>query len=40
MRNRWELLTFLHWRYDASVVQRLLPPGLTVDTAPQPIDAH
>lgn len=32
MRNRWELLTFLHWRYDPALVQRLLPKGLTVDT--------
>jgi uncharacterized protein YqjF (DUF2071 family) len=30
--SRWETLTFLHWRYDPEVVQRLLPPGLTVDT--------
>jgi uncharacterized protein YqjF (DUF2071 family) len=32
MVHRWDLLTFLHWGYDAAVVQRLLPPGLTVDT--------
>ena len=32
MLNRWESLTFLHWRYQPEVVQRLLPPGLTVDT--------
>ena len=32
MRQRWERLTFLHWAYDPDVVQRLLPPGLTVDT--------
>ena len=32
MRQRWERLTFLHWPYDPAVVQRLLPPGLTVDT--------
>jgi len=32
MLNRWESLTFLHWRYRPEVVQRLLPPGLTVDT--------
>jgi len=32
--HRWELLTFLHWRFDPEVVQRLLPPGsgLTVHT--------
>jgi uncharacterized protein YqjF (DUF2071 family) len=32
MRNDWSTLTFLHWRYDVAVVQRLLPPGLTVET--------
>lgn len=32
MKHRWELLTFLHWRYDAAAVQRLLPAGLTVET--------
>ncbi len=32
MHHRWDLLTFLHWRYDPAVVQRLLPPGLTVQT--------
>lgn len=32
MIHRWEQLTFLHWPYDPSDVQRLLPPGLTVDT--------
>jgi uncharacterized protein YqjF (DUF2071 family) len=32
MRNDWSTLTFLHWRYDPAVVQRLLPPGLTVET--------
>jgi len=26
----WQHLTFLHWRYDAGDVQRLVPPGLTV----------
>ncbi len=30
--NRWESLTFMHWRYRPEVVQRLLPAGLTVDT--------
>ena len=24
----WQLLTFLHWAYDADAVQALLPPGL------------
>jgi uncharacterized protein YqjF (DUF2071 family) len=32
MIHRWEYLTFLHWRFDPSVVQRLLPEGLTVET--------
>src|SRR3954452_23000735 len=32
MRHRWERLTFLHWSYDAAVVQRLLPAGLEVET--------
>jgi len=31
MRQRWETLTFLHWSYEPAVVQRLLPPGLTVE---------
>ena len=26
----WQLLTFLHWAYDADAVQALLPPGLKV----------
>jgi uncharacterized protein len=32
MLQRWERLTFLHWRYEAATVQRLLPDGLAVDT--------
>lgn len=32
MRHRWEQLTFLHWPYAADLVQRQLPPGLTVET--------
>ena len=32
MVHWWEELTFIHWRYDPDVVQRLLPPGLTVET--------
>jgi uncharacterized protein len=32
MRNDWSTLTFLHWRYDPAEVQRLLPPGLEVET--------
>ena len=30
MVQRWTDVVFLHWRYDASVVQGLLPPGVTV----------
>jgi uncharacterized protein len=33
MLHRWRHLTFLHWPYRPEVVQRLLPPGLEVDTA-------
>ena len=32
LRNRWDELAFVHWRYPADEVQRLLPPGLQVDT--------
>jgi uncharacterized protein len=32
MVHWWDELTFLHWRFEASAVQRLLPPGLTVET--------
>jgi uncharacterized protein YqjF (DUF2071 family) len=28
----WDQLTFLHWRYPAEAVQRLLPEGLEVET--------
>ena len=31
MYQRWEHLLFLHWRYEAAVVQAMLPPGLMVD---------
>lgn len=31
MQQRWERLTFLHWRFDRAAVQALLPPGLRVD---------
>jgi uncharacterized protein YqjF (DUF2071 family) len=31
MRQRWARLTFLHWPFGVDEVQRLLPPGLTVD---------
>jgi uncharacterized protein YqjF (DUF2071 family) len=29
---RWEELLFVHWRVEAARIQRLLPPGLTVET--------
>src|SRR5687767_14783758 len=32
MVHRWRQLTFLHWPYDPETIQRLLPPGLNVDT--------
>jgi uncharacterized protein YqjF (DUF2071 family) len=32
MLHRWSTLTFLHWRYDPAVVQRLLPSSLEVET--------
>jgi uncharacterized protein YqjF (DUF2071 family) len=32
MWQRWERLTFLHWRFQAADVQRLLPGGLEVET--------
>ncbi len=32
MYQRWESLLFLHWRFDAAVIQATLPPGLWVDT--------
>ena len=32
MYHRWACMTFLHWRYPPELVQRMLPPGLTVDT--------
>lgn len=31
MIHRWQLLTFLHWSFEAHDVQRLLPTGLTAD---------
>jgi uncharacterized protein YqjF (DUF2071 family) len=31
MTQYWADVTFLHWRYDPEVVQRLLPPGVEVD---------
>lgn len=32
MEQRWEDVTFLHWRYDPAAVQRLLPRTVEVDT--------
>ena len=32
MRQQWRDLLFLHWPVEPAVIQRLLPPGLTVDT--------
>ncbi|NCX05723.1 MAG: DUF2071 domain-containing protein, partial [Actinobacteria bacterium] len=32
MKQQWQELAYIHWRYDASVVQALLPEGLEVDT--------
>jgi len=32
MTQRWERLTFLHWRFAPEAVQAQLPPGLTVET--------
>ena len=32
LRNRWDNLAFVHWAYEPSEIQALLPDGLTVDT--------
>jgi uncharacterized protein YqjF (DUF2071 family) len=32
MFQDWRELTFLHWRYPAAAIQRLLPPGVEVET--------
>lgn len=32
MRMSWDKLTFLHWPYSPDLVQKLLPPGLHVET--------
>lgn len=29
--QRWSKLTFIHWRVDADLLQRELPPGLTIE---------
>ena len=31
MYQRWSELLFLHWTFEASTIQAMLPPGLTVD---------
>jgi uncharacterized protein YqjF (DUF2071 family) len=31
MFQNWSDISFLHWRYPADSIQRLLPPGLTAD---------
>ena len=31
LRQAWRTVTFVHWRYEKSLLQPLLPPGLTVD---------
>jgi hypothetical protein len=31
LRQAWCMVTFVHWRYDKSLLQPMLPPGLTVD---------
>lgn len=31
-QQKWRTLLFLHWEVPAEAIQRLLPPGLTVDT--------
>ena len=33
VRQRWAIASFLHWRYEPAVVERLLPPGVAVDVA-------
>jgi uncharacterized protein YqjF (DUF2071 family) len=32
MLQRWDRLTFLHWKYPVAAVQQLLPPGLVVES--------
>lgn len=32
MHHRWSWITFIHWRYPPSLLQPMLPPGLTVET--------
>lgn len=32
MRQRWDKVASLHWRYDSAALRSLLPPGVAVDT--------
>lgn len=32
MLQRWQSLTFLHWKYQPAVIRALLPPQVTLDT--------
>src|SRR5690242_5003445 len=32
MFQRWQFLTFLHWRYEPQAIRRLLPSQVTLDT--------
>lgn len=32
MFQKWRQLLFLHWTIEATIIQKTLPPGLTVDT--------
>ena len=32
MRQTWQNLTFLHWRFEAEAIRRVLPPHLQLDT--------
>ncbi len=32
LRQRWNELAYFHWPYEPATVQRLLPPGMRVDT--------
>ncbi len=32
MKQTWQELLFLHWRFPPDVLQSILPPGLTLDT--------
>jgi len=32
LRQQWRTVAFLHWPIESRLIQRLLPPGLVVDT--------